>query len=150
MPATLVVLCGNARPVIDGAAQPRMTSLTSDDSAAFAAAFGHRGDAGQGPKGVIVSSAQRLTRLGEQRGEDDPSDTRQGSQDRHVALLAVLPCGIVLFILGKPVTKRVKTLVRLLDLTVHQLETLGDSADVALAASAVPGATVRGFCRNSA
>jgi hypothetical protein len=35
MPAARVGLRGYARPVIDGAAQPRMTSLASDDNAAF-------------------------------------------------------------------------------------------------------------------
>ena len=66
MPAARVVFCGHARPVIDGAEQPRMTSLASDDNATFAAAFGHRRNAGQGAQAVIVS-AQRLARLGEQR-----------------------------------------------------------------------------------
>jgi hypothetical protein len=69
---------------------------------------------------VIVSPTQRLASLSEQRGEDDPSDARQGSQDRHVALLGPLPRGVaVSLIFGNPVAKRVKTLVRLLDLPVH-------------------------------
>jgi hypothetical protein len=34
---------------------------------------------------------QGLVGLGEQRGEVDPTDSRQGAQDRHVALLGTLP-----------------------------------------------------------
>ena len=69
---------------------------------------------------MTVSPAQRFAGLGEQRGKDDPSDARQGSQDRHVALLGLLPHGVaVSLILGNPVGKRVKTVVRLLDLPVH-------------------------------
>jgi len=40
---------------------------------------------------VIISPAQRLPSLGEQHGEDDPSEPGHGSQDHHVALVASLP-----------------------------------------------------------
>ena len=120
MSAALVMLRGDARPVIDSAAQPHMAGLAPDDDAVLAAAPGHRSDPGQGPQGVIVSPTQRLASLSEQRGENDPSDARQGSQDSHVALLGLLPRGVaVSLIFGNPVGKRVKTLVRLLDLPVH-------------------------------
>src|SRR5215831_6214221 len=46
MPAELIVLDGNARPVIDGGAQPPMAGLAHDDDAALAAALGHWGNAG--------------------------------------------------------------------------------------------------------
>jgi hypothetical protein len=74
--AEFVVLDGDAGPVIDGAAQPHMASLSHADDAALAAALGYRSDAGQGSQSVIVSPAQGLGGLGEQRGEDDPSDAR--------------------------------------------------------------------------
>jgi len=143
MSAALVKLRGDARPVIDSAAQPHMAGLTPDDDAILAAAPGHRGDTRQCPQGVIVSPAQRFAGLGNQRGKDDPSDARQGSQDRHVALLGLLPRGAVSLILGNPVAKRVKTLVRLFDLAVHQREALRDCADVGTGGFGRP----RGHCQ---
>ena len=40
---------------------------------------------------MIISPAQRLPDLGEQHGEDDPSEPGHGSQNHHVALLVSLP-----------------------------------------------------------
>ena len=76
-PAELVMLNCHACPVIDRAAQPHVTGLAHDHDTAFATTPGYRRDAGQGPERVIVSPAQRLGGLGEQRGEDDPSDARE-------------------------------------------------------------------------
>src|SRR6516162_6953041 len=80
-----VVLNGDARPMVDGGAQPELAGLAHEHDAALAAAARHGSDAGQAAQRMIVSLAQRLGGLAEQRGEDDPSDARQGSQDRHVA-----------------------------------------------------------------
>jgi hypothetical protein len=75
-----------------------------------------------------------LTR-GEQRGEDDPSDARQGSQDRHVALLGfVLPV-----IAGKRGAQSVEAALRVADLAVDQLAPFGESADTGVAAFGRPG-----------
>jgi hypothetical protein len=96
-----------------------MTGLTHENHAAFAAAPRHRGDAGQGAQRMIISFAQRLRGLAEQRGEDDPSDARQGSQDRHVALLGFLPRRIFLSAFGELVGEFVEPAMRQLDLLVH-------------------------------
>jgi hypothetical protein len=40
---------------------------------------------------MIISSAQRLPDLGEQHGENDPAEPGHGSQDHHIARLALLP-----------------------------------------------------------
>src|SRR6516164_1432556 len=60
MSAALVKLRGDARPVIDSAAQSHMAGPAPDDDAVLAAAPGHRGDTRQCPQGVIVSPAQSL------------------------------------------------------------------------------------------
>jgi hypothetical protein len=88
--AERIVLDSNPGPVIDRAAQSHMAGLAHDNDAALAATLGHRGDPGEGSQGVIISPSQGLCCLSEERGEDNPSDTRQGSQDRHVALLGLL------------------------------------------------------------
>ena len=75
--------------------------MTHEDDAALAAASRHRSDAGQSAQRMIISFAQRLRGLAEQRGEDDPSDARQGSQDRHVALLGFLPRRVFLSAFGE-------------------------------------------------
>ena len=57
----------------------------------LAGAPGHRRDAAQVAQSVVVSPAQGFPSLCEQRGEDDPSDSRQGSEDRRVMLLHWVP-----------------------------------------------------------
>src|SRR5262249_42105043 len=86
-----IMLNGDPCPVIDGFLQALVAGMSPDDDAALAAAAGDRGDAGQHPQGVVVSSPQRLCDLGEQRGDVDPSEPWTGTQDRNVALLAALP-----------------------------------------------------------
>src|SRR5215472_11267319 len=87
----LVMLEGDARPMIERVLQPLVTGIAADDEAGLAAAPGYWCHTGQAAQGVIVSAPQRLPGLGEQHGEDDPSEPGHGSQDRHVVLLAVLP-----------------------------------------------------------
>ena len=128
--AANVVLDGDAGPMVDGGAQPQMTGLTHENHAALAAAPRHRGDAGQGAQRMIISFAQRLRGLAEERGEDDPSDARQGSQDRHVALLGFLPRRIFLSAFGELVGEFVEPAMRLLDLLVHQFEARRHGGDV--------------------
>ena len=89
--ACRIVLNGGARPMINGGPQAHVTGLPHDNDAALAATPGHRCDPAQTAQCVIISSTQGFPSLGEQRGEDDPSDSRQGPQDRHVALLWALP-----------------------------------------------------------
>ena len=126
--AEYVTLNGHPCPVVDSSAQPDLAGPTHDNEAALAAATGHRSNAGQGAQRVVISPAQRLPGLGEQRGEDDPSDSRQGPQDRHVMLLALLPRR------GLPVGKLggecIEPPVSLLNLSVHQAQTGSDSANV--------------------
>jgi len=60
--------------------QPHLTSLAHDDDDLLAASLRHWRNPGQGAQPLVVSPAQRLGRLGEQRSEDNPPDSRQGPQ----------------------------------------------------------------------
>ena len=107
-----------------------MASLAHDDDAALATALGHWGDPGEGSQRVIISSAHRLRRFGEQRGEDDPSNTWQGSQDRHVALLGRLSRRRLLLTGGELAAERIEATMRFLDLSVDQLEACRHGANM--------------------
>src|SRR5580700_700609 len=82
---------GDACPMIHRIGQPLVAGQPALHEAALAAAFGDRRLACQGTDGVVVSPAQGLAGLGEQRGADDPSNPWHGVQDRHVTLLDALP-----------------------------------------------------------
>ena len=128
--AERIVLDSNPRPVIDRAAQSHMASLAHDDDTALATALGHWGDPGEGSQRVIISSAHRLRRFGEQRGEDDPSNTWQGSQDRHVALLGRLSRRRLLLTGGELAAECIEATVRFLDLSVDQLKACRHGANM--------------------
>lgn len=55
-----------------------MDSPARNDDPAFTEAFGDRGGAGQTSQCMIISALQGVVCFCEQRGEDDPSDARQG------------------------------------------------------------------------
>src|SRR5438552_6862379 len=124
-----IALNGDARPVMDGVLQPFVAGMAADHEALFAAAPGDWSRACQGPQGVVISSAQRLRGLGEQRGENDPADSRPGAKDRHVMLLTDLPRWILRRGF-KPDAKPVQSLVRLLDLLIDQEQARREVADM--------------------
>ncbi len=78
---------------------------------------------------MIISPAQRLPDLGEQHGEDDPSEPGHGSQDHHVALLALLPR---LVLLGRDElgAEFVQLAVRCFQLLINQPDAEGQRADM--------------------
>jgi len=85
--AALVMLHSGARPMVDGVAQADVSGLSHKNDFALARSLGDWRDARQALQGVVISPSQRIRGFCEQRGEDDPSNARQGSQDRHVTLL---------------------------------------------------------------
>src|ERR1700680_1327910 len=117
--ADRIMLHVDARPMIDGVLQPLVAGAAADDEALLAAAHGDRGGARQAAQGVVVSAPQRLWGLGEQRGEIDPADSREGAKDRYVALLAHLP-RLALRRGFEPGAELVELAVRLFDLLVDQ------------------------------
>src|SRR5258708_17190656 len=124
-----VVLNGGPRPVIDSSPQTHVTGLAHNHDAALAAPLGHRRDTAQTAERVIISLTQGLPGLGEQRGEDDPSDSRQGPQDRHVALLLALP-RLRFLGSGEVDAEGIEPPMRLLELTVHDLQPKRDHTDM--------------------
>ena len=77
--ASRVVPHGHARPMVDGVAQANVGGLAHEHDAALAGSLGDGSDARQTAKRLVVSPPHGLERLGEQRGEDNPSDPWQGS-----------------------------------------------------------------------
>src|SRR3954467_16005552 len=86
-----ITLDRDAAPVIHCVAQTLAAGLTHQHDTTLAAASGYRRHAGQRPQGLMVARRQRPAGLDQQSGADDPPDPRQGTQDRHVALLWWLP-----------------------------------------------------------
>ena len=99
-PASRIVLHGDARPVIERVGEAVVAGLAAHDDAAFAGSLGDGRDSCQTAQGGVISPLQRLPGFGEQRGEDGPSHSRQGCEDRRVMLL-LLP-RLALLVSGWP------------------------------------------------
>ena len=84
-------------------------------------------------------------RRGEQHGEDDPSEPGHGSQDHHVALLALLP-RLVLLARDELGAELVQLAVRCFQLLIDQPDADGQRADMVARRLDHPGATDNGFC----
>src|SRR6185437_17181261 len=94
--ASRVVLHGHAGPMVDGVAQANVGGLAHEHDAALAGSLGDGSHARQASKRSIVSPLQGLEGLGQQRGEDNSSDSWQRSEDRLIARLWPRPLGAVL------------------------------------------------------
>jgi hypothetical protein len=81
--------------MVHGIGKPVMAGLPPDDDAAFARALGDGRDSGQTAQGGVIAPLQGIESLCEQRGEDDPSHSRQGCEDLHVMLLFLPRSGIL-------------------------------------------------------
>src|SRR3954454_13966776 len=86
--------------ILGGERQTLAAGLTHQHDTTLAAASGYRRHAGQRPQGLMVARRQRPAGLDQQSGADDPPDPRQGTQDRHVALLWWLPRRCLRFLRG--------------------------------------------------
>src|SRR5262245_19578425 len=86
--AVRIVLHTGARPVIEGVAQTRIAPIAHADAERLTALPRHRGDPPVRPQRLVVSLGQRLRGLGEHRGGDDSSHSRQGPEDRRVTVLS--------------------------------------------------------------
>ena len=89
--ARWIMLNGDARPMVHGVGKPVTTGLPSDDNGALAGLLGDRRNSGQIAQRGVVAPFQAIPSLCEQRGEDNPSHSRQGCEDFHVMLLRCLP-----------------------------------------------------------
>jgi hypothetical protein len=127
--AARIVLSGDARPMVEGIPEPRITGESSRDDTAFAGALGDRRSATKGPQGVIVSSLEGFPSLCEQRGEDDPTVSWQGCEDRSVALLVCLP-RFTLRRLGQEAAQPIKLAVRIFELPVDHSQAFDERANM--------------------
>ena len=94
-PASWVVLNGDARPMVHGVGEPVVAGLSSDDDAALARPLGDGRDTCQTAQGGVISPLQGIEGFCKQRGEDDPSHSRQGCEDLHVMLLSLPRLGLL-------------------------------------------------------
>lgn len=115
--------------MINRCPKSNVARLTHDHDATFATAPRDWRDAAQTSQGVVISLSQGLPGLGEQRGEDDPSHSRQGPEDRRVALLVRRPRRGLLRT-GELRAKGIELPVRVLDLAVHHLQPDREGSDM--------------------
>src|SRR5271166_1740733 len=85
--ACRIKLNSDTRPVVHDISKPVTAGLPSDDNAALAGLLGDGRDSGQTAQSGVVAPFKAIPSLCEQRGEDDPSHSRQGCKDFHVMLL---------------------------------------------------------------
>ena len=85
-----IVQHSHPRPVEDSVAQPDLGSVAHNDETALATALGHRSHPGEGPKGGVISAADRPGSLGEQGREGDRADPGQRTQNGYVAGSTIL------------------------------------------------------------
>ncbi len=88
-PADPVVLHSNAGSMVHRVGETLMAGLSSDHNQALARPPGYGRDTRQAAQRGVVTSLQGIKAFCEQRGENDPSDARQGCQDLHIMLLLV-------------------------------------------------------------
>ena len=145
--ASGVVLNGDARPVVHGVGEPVMAGLSSHHDAALARPLGDRRDSGQTAQRGVIPSLQGVESFCEQRGEDDPSHSRQGCEDFHVMLLPLPRPGLLRR--NEPGGQGIELAMRFLELLVDSRIRAMSVVTCALAASIVPAATCTGGLRNT-
>src|SRR5262249_4441037 len=125
--ASGVMLRGDAGPMVDGLGEPRVAGITPDNGAALTGALGNRRGSCQTAQGGVVTSPQSIVGFCQQRGEDDPSHSRQGCEDLRVMLLVLPRRGLLRW--SEAGDQAVEPLVRLFDLTIHQADARNERGD---------------------
>src|SRR5271157_2071598 len=123
-----IMLHRDPRPMVHGVGEPVMAGLPPDDDAAFARSLGYGRDSGQAAQRGVIAPLQGIPSLCEQRGEDDPSYSRQGCEDLHVMLLC-LPwldlCGR-----NESCCQDVELAIRYLELPIHKADARNKARDM--------------------
>jgi hypothetical protein len=114
--------------LVHGIGEPVMAGLSSDDNAALARSLGNRGDSSQTAQGGVIAPLQGIPSLCQQRGEDDPSYSRQGCEDFHVMLLCLPRFGILRR--DEPGGQRLELAMGLFELPVHKADARYERRDV--------------------
>ena len=123
-----VVLDGDASPMEDGIGEASVTSISSDDEAAFAGSLSDGSDACQASQGVIVSPLQGISGICQQRGEDSRSDSWRGGEDVDVTLLWLPRLGLL--VVAELCGEAIECLVSIADLAVDQANAVDQGGDV--------------------
>ena len=114
--------------MIDGVPQPHVCGMAHDDDVRFATALGNRRDAGQCPEPLIITSAEGPGSFGEQCGEVDPTNSGQGPEDCHVALVITFvqlqPC------LANGDTEFIEPVLSISQLAIYNTQTDDQRSDV--------------------
>ena len=126
--ACWVVLNGSACPMVHGVGQAAVAGVSPDDHAALAGALGDGRDSCQTAQGGVISPLQGIEGFCKQRGEDDPSHSRQGCEDLHVMLLC-LP-RLSLLGRGEAGSQGIKPVMGLLELPVDEADAGNERGDV--------------------
>ena len=105
-----------------------MASLSSHHYAVFARPLGDRRDPCQTAQGGVISSLQSIEGFCEQRGEDDPSHSRQGCEDlpRHAAFSS----WPVLLRRNEPGGQSIELAMRLPELVIDEPDARGERLDM--------------------
>src|SRR5512133_2351903 len=114
--AGAVVLSSDTGPVVDGVGEAGMTGMSSHDEAASSRSFCDGSDTCQTAQGEVISPLQGIGGFCKQRGEDDPPDSRQGSEDLRVTLFLLPRLG--LFGGAQPSGQRIELMMGLGELPV--------------------------------
>src|SRR5208282_3315229 len=126
--ASGVALNCDARPMVHGVGESVMASLSSHHYAALARPLGDRRDPCQTAQGGVISSLQSIQGFCEQRGEDDPSHSRQGCEDLHVMLLSL--SWPVLLRRNEPGGQSIELAMRLPELVIDEPDARGERLDM--------------------
>ena len=126
--ACRIKLNGDTRPVVHDISKPVTAGLPSDDNAALAGLLGDGRDSGQTAQSGVVAPLQAIPSLCEQRGEDNPSNSRQGCKDFHVMLLLPPRPGILCW--DEPGWQGVQPAMSLFDLPVHKADARHERLDM--------------------
>ena len=126
--ASGVALNCDARPMVHGVGELVMASLSSHHYAALARPLGDRRDPCQTAQGGVISSLQSIEGFCEQRGEDDPSHSRQGCEDLHVMLLSL--SWPVLLRRNEPGGQSIELAMRLPELVIDEPDARGERLDM--------------------
>src|SRR5262245_2696457 len=94
-PASRVMLYGHACPMVHRISETVVAGLPSHHNAALGRPLGCGRDSRQTAQGGVISSLQGIEAFCQQRGEDDPSHSRQGCEDLHVMLLSLPRLGLL-------------------------------------------------------
>src|SRR5262245_24320165 len=135
-PASRVMLYGHACSMVHRVSETVVAGLPSHHNAALARSLGYGRDSRQTAQGGVIPSLQGIEAFCQQRGEDDPSHSRQGCEDLHVMLLSLPRLGLLGR--GQAGGQNFEPVVRVLELLAYEANARNQGRDMGTS----------GFCRS--